>query len=71
MRLLITGLPGTGKTTLIQKLIAQSEGAFWVVCAEVQNDQGQGLGFVTATSSMGAISLKAGQASVHISRLPN
>jgi nucleoside-triphosphatase len=51
MKLLITGLPGTGKTTLIKHLIAHNPQAFWVVSAEIRDEHGNRIGFEAKTSA--------------------
>jgi len=51
MKLLLTGLPKAGKTTLIREIIAKFPKAFWVVCGEILDDQGERIGFKAETST--------------------
>jgi len=51
MKLFLTGLPGTGKTTLVQGLIPLIKQAFWVTCREVRSEDGQRVGFKAETST--------------------
>lgn len=52
MIILITGRPGVGKSTLIQKVIDGYAGpAFWVVTAEIRDAQGARVGFRAENSS--------------------
>ncbi len=60
MKLLLTGLPGTGKTTLLQTLIPLLEDPFWVLCREIRNAAGQRVGFEVeaSTGSQGLLAHK-------------
>lgn len=51
MKLLLTGLPGTGKTTVIQSLIRHHKNAFWVISAEIPDNEGRRIGFSAETST--------------------
>lgn len=50
MKLLLTGLPGTGKTTLLKKIIIHSHGAFWVISEEMRDEAGNRVGFKAKAS---------------------
>lgn len=51
MKVLLTGLPGTGKTTLLQAIIPLIEDPFWVICGEIRNAEDQRVGFEARTST--------------------
>lgn len=51
MKLLLTGQPGVGKTTLLSKLIPRFPGAFWVTSEEIRNTDGSRAGFKAETST--------------------
>lgn len=51
MKLLLTGLPRTGKTTLFQKLISLLDDPFWIVSEEIRNEANERIGFKAKTSN--------------------
>ncbi|HEU5005186.1 MAG TPA: nucleoside-triphosphatase [Candidatus Saccharimonadales bacterium] len=58
MKLLLTGLPGTGKTTLFRKILPSLDCDLWIVSEELRDLGGQRIGF-KARSSDGASSVFA------------
>lgn len=51
MKILLTGAPGTGKTTIVAKLAAATTGAFWVVSERTFDQAGNQTGFQARTST--------------------
>jgi len=52
MKILITGQPGVGKSTVIEGLIdAFRQSSVWMLTREILDDEGQRAGFVTTTST--------------------
>lgn len=52
MIVLLTGLPGTGKTTLLRRFLGGwRQDCFWIVSNEIRNEAGERIGFEASTST--------------------
>jgi nucleoside-triphosphatase len=51
MKLLLTGMPGTGKTTLVKEIVASIDDCFYVVSEEIRDDGNNRIGFKGSNSS--------------------
>lgn len=51
MIVLLTSLPGTGKTTVLDKFLKKYSGdCFWILSKEIRNNKGERVGFEAVTS---------------------